>query len=46
MHEFFVRGTEAEKKGVENLCLPINIIDDRVNFFGGNPKAFKDTPKT
>jgi hypothetical protein len=27
MSEFLVRGTQAEKKGAEDSCLPINIID-------------------
>jgi hypothetical protein len=27
MLEFLVRGTQAEKKGVQDSCLPINKID-------------------
>jgi hypothetical protein len=27
MREFLMRGTQAEKKGAEGSCLPINIID-------------------
>jgi hypothetical protein len=27
MLEFLVQGTQAEKKGVQDSCLPINIID-------------------
>jgi hypothetical protein len=28
MGEFLVQGTQAEKKGVEDLCLPVNIWDN------------------
>jgi hypothetical protein len=28
MREFLVRGTQAEKKGAEDSCLPINYIED------------------
>jgi hypothetical protein len=30
MREFLVRGTQAEKKGAEDSCLTINIIDKRI----------------
>jgi hypothetical protein len=39
MLEFLVRGTQAEKKGVQDSCLHINIID--LNSFVGLYKLTK-----
>jgi hypothetical protein len=32
MRKFLVQGRQAEKKGVENLCLPINIVELAYHF--------------
>jgi hypothetical protein len=48
MREFLVRGTWAEKKRVQDLCLLINIIDDKYKMAAWDfkPKIIAKVPKS